>query len=218
MNPSLTRKFCSDNCKSAYNRKKEKQQIQQQAQQVAQQRSEINQLKTRPQTLPQGPINPEWLAADRRCQAQESLCHRMAQAIEDTRQERRKLTRPGQGFWKGAGVGIFLVVLGASYAGARRRQQLSFWVLFTGSLVLLSLLGGWLGNELERELMSAEEAQKLDENRQALDEQEASQIAELAREKRHLEALIRARDAIDPTCPPLPGSADDDPATPIESR
>lgn len=216
---SPTRKFCHTNCKSAYDRKKKKQQAQQQSRQVEQQRSEINHLKARPQILSQGPINPEWQAADRRCQAQESRCQRVAQAIEDIRQERRKLTAPGKAFSIGAGIGFLLVVLiMASSAETRRHRRLctSAWGFIIGSLVLLSLLGGWLGEEAERKLMSAEERQRLAEKMENLNEQETARIAELATEKCQLEALIRVRDALDPNCPPLPGSADEGPPTPID--
>lgn len=216
-----TRKFCTTNCKSAFERNKKKQQAQQQAQQVQHQQSEINQLKTRPQPQPPGPLNPAWRAADLRCQAQQGRCDRSAKALETTRRDFRQLTGPGWGFWLGAGVGIFLVALGmAEYLEARRRQRLgvgvSFGVVSAGSLGLLSLLGGWLGNTLQRERMSDEEAQKFADDRQRLREQETTQIDKLATEECRREDLIWARDAIDPYGAPPADSAEDAPTPPSE--
>ncbi|WP_461055805.1 hypothetical protein [Spirosoma arcticum] len=213
--------YCTNRCRKANYLKHQDEQAQKQAHIDSQRTAELNQLKAAPRkpSQPAGVVNAEWQVLDQAYQTLAVQYQEKQQQKEQIDQAIRKLTGPGPGFWWGAGIGAFVVLLiMALYYEARRRQRLGipFWLTSLGSLALLgrlgSVLGGWVADELE----SDDEKQQLTDQ---LDELSAARIALtdwLIEVNGRLEALASARDKIAKFGPPGPTPPDEAPLPPTD--
>jgi len=217
-----TRKFCSNNCRSAFDRLKQKRKTKDLAQQVEQQNTQLAKEKE-PVIPPAKASNAHWQAADLLCQAQQALCKRIEQALEENKGVTRELTRPGENYRWGWAIGIFLglIVVSIWYNVYRRRKwtvDTTFGLVSVGGVVLSGWVGAQKGKKVDDEQRTPAQEEALHNGLEELQQEKDDLTNALKQAKAHLNELYEARDKLDPFAADLPPttSADEEPLPPTD--
>jgi hypothetical protein len=205
------------NCQSANDRLQKKQKLKDLASQVEQNKAQSAKEKERVVSPPKAD-NADWQAADRRCQAQQGCYKRNEQALEVNMGETRELTRPGNNYWRGWAIGIFLGLILVSiwykvYRLFNWKVDLTFGLISAGGVVLSGWEGAKKGREIDNDQRTPAQEEALEDELEALQQERATLKNERKQVKARLNELEVARDELDPFAADLPPttSADEEP-------
>ncbi|GAB3225018.1 hypothetical protein [Spirosoma arcticum] len=217
-----TRKFCSNNCRSASDRFKQKQKTKDLAKQVEQQNTQLAKEKER--VIPLAKVsNSHWQAADLLCQAQQARCTRIEQALEENKDATRALTRPGENYQRGWAIGVFLALILVSiwfkaYRRRNRTADTTFWLVSLGGVVLSGWLVAQRGKEVDDDRTTSAQEEALHDDLEEQQQEKDVLTTALKQAKARLNELYEARDKLDPFAADSPPTTpeDEDPLSPTD--